>query len=331
MDRLANTQQLLCFVVLAESDSFNDAATRLGLTQSAVSQCLKQLETLFGTELVLRRTRPLKLTQAGAALKQAADPLINDLRRMNVSVREAAEKGVKQCRLGLITSLSEVFGSPLIVRLDNKIKKLNLRSGLTPVLIEAFQRREIDILVSNHPLPDVSGLERFKLLKDPILIATSTDLARKGFHDLHELNETLPLIKYGRESHIGIQCEVILRRLSILAQTRYETDETHTMLNFVQDGHSWAMLSALCLSQSRDHLRGISALPLDGNKHFRTIYLVAREGEFGSIPEFIATAIQRIFHEQIHPRLLASAPWLTANLFMPEASDIGVFSETYRP
>lgn len=319
MDRLIDTHQLQCFVILAESDSFSDAATRMGLTQSAVSQCLKQLEVLFGAELVLRRTRPLRLTHAGMALKQSADPLINDLRRLNVSVREAAEKGIKQCRLGLITSLSEVFGSPLIVKLEGKVKKLNLRSGLTPVLIDAFQRREIDVLISNEALPDVAGLERFKLLRDPMLVAIGTHLAPKGRHNLQHLNDTLPLIKYGRESHIGIYSEVILRRMSILAQTRYETDETHTMLNFVRDGHSWAILSALCLSQSRHHLQGISVLPLDDNKHFRTIYLIARQGEFGSIPGFIAQAIQAIFYDHIHPTIHAAAPWLKATLFEPDS------------
>lgn len=324
MDRLIDTHQLQCFVILAESESFNDAAGRMGLTQSAVSQCLKQLEALFGTELVLRRTRPLRLTYAGMALKQAADPLINDLRRLNVSVREAAEKGIKHCRLGLITSLSEVFGSPLIVKLEDRVKKLNLRSGLTPVLIDAFQRREIDVLISNDALPDVAGLERFKLLRDPMLVAIGTHIAPKGDYDLRQLNDRLPLIKYGRESHIGIFSEVILRRMSILAQTRYETDETHTMLNFVRDGHSWAILSALCLSQSRHHLSGISVLPLDNNKHSRTIYLIARQGEFGSIPAFIAHAIRAIFCNDVHPKLLAAAPWLKSSLFDPHMSGLGI-------
>lgn len=319
IDRLIDTHQLQCFVILAESESFSDAAGRMGLTQSAVSQCLKNLEALFGTELVLRRTRPLRLTHAGSALKRAADPLINDMKRLNVSVREAAEKGVRQCRLGLITSLSEVFGSPLIVKLEDRVKRLNLRSGLTTALVGAFQRREIDILISNEPLADMEGLERFTLLKDPMLVAIGSHLAPQANFNLQNLNDTLPMIKYGRESHIGIYSEVILRRMSILAQTRYETDDTHTMLNFVRDGHGWAILSALCLAQSRHHLEGIAVLPLDNSKFSRTIHLVARKGEFGSIPSYIAQVIQSIFYESIHPNVLAAAPWLVSTLFDPDA------------
>lgn len=322
IDRLIDTHQLQCFIILAESESFSDAAARMGLTQSAVSQCLKNLEALFGTELVLRRTRPLRLTHAGLALKRAADPVINDLKRLNVSVREAAEEGVRQCRLGLITSISEVFGSPLIVKLEDRVKKLNLRSGLTTALVGAFQRREIDVLISNDALADMEGLERFKLLSDPMLIAIGSHLAPKTSFDLQDLNDTLPMIKYGRESHIGIYSEVILRRMDILAQTRYETDDTHTMLNFVRDGHGWAILSALCLAQSRHHLDGISVLPLDNSKYFRTIYLIAREGEFGSIPGFIAQAIQTIFYESIHAKVLAAAPWLDATLFDPDGHSV---------
>ncbi|MDH4865422.1 LysR family transcriptional regulator [Alcaligenes nematophilus] len=319
IDRLIDTHQLQCFVILAESESFSDAAGRMGLTQSAVSQCLKSLEALFGTELVLRRTRPLRLTHAGSALKRAADPLINDMKRLNVSVREAAEKGVRQCRLGLITSLSEVFGSPLIVKLEDRVKRLNLRSGLTTALVGAFQRREIDILISNDPLADMEGLERFTLLKDPMLVAIGSHLAPQANFNLQNLSDSLPMIKYGRESHIGIYSEVILRRMSILAQTRYETDDTHTMLNFVRDGHGWAILSALCLAQSRHHLEGISVLPLDNSKFSRTLHLVARKGEFGSIPSYIAQVIQSIFYESIHPNVLAAAPWLVSTLFDPDA------------
>ena len=72
-DKLIDTGLLQLFVTIAESNSLNDAATRLGITQPAISQGLKQLEERLGTQLVVRRMRPVQLTVAGTVLRQNGD------------------------------------------------------------------------------------------------------------------------------------------------------------------------------------------------------------------------------------------------------------------
>ncbi len=57
---------------LAETGSITRAATRLHLTQSALSHQLAALEDYLGVALFVRQQRPLKLTEAGQALLQAA-------------------------------------------------------------------------------------------------------------------------------------------------------------------------------------------------------------------------------------------------------------------
>lgn len=58
---------LECLVPIVEEDGFERAAARLSITQSAVSQRLRTLESQVGTVLVVR-TRPLRLTSAGQLL-----------------------------------------------------------------------------------------------------------------------------------------------------------------------------------------------------------------------------------------------------------------------
>jgi DNA-binding transcriptional LysR family regulator len=222
-DRLIDTQLLNTFVTISESVSLTDAAKRLGVTQSAVSQSLKQLEEQMGTQLVARRTKPVRLTAAGLVLKQTADTVIGELRRVSANVRGAADKALVQCRLGLVTSCSEVFGSKLIAHLGPFSERLTLRSGLTPPLMQAFLDREIDILISNEPLADLEGLERFQLFKDPLLIAARTNQlqqppsrdAQSNRQILDRLAQSRPLIRYGRHTHIGAFTEAALRRLQV--------------------------------------------------------------------------------------------------------------------
>ncbi len=314
--QLIDTTALASFVAIAESDSLTEAAKRLAVTQSAVSQTLKQLETTLGTTLVVRRTRPLRLTAAGQVLKQHADTILGDLRRLSSQVRGAAHQGLTQCRLGLVTSCSEVFGSPLIAQMDSRIDQLTLRSGLTPTLLQSFLDREVDILVSNDALEDMEGLERYPLFRDPLLLvlpehyAFDSGLAPR--EALMQLALQQPLIRYGRNTHIGAMTEVALRRMGILTRVRYETDDTHTLVRFVKDGHSWGIISALCLAQVAPHIKGLRLLPLDASRHARLLYLVAREAELGNIPADIAAHIRQQTLGPVLEAVQNCAPWLDA-------------------
>ena len=58
-------QMLRMFVTTAEEGSMSNAAKRLGVTQSAISQSIRHLEEHFGVVLLTRDRRPLALTPAG--------------------------------------------------------------------------------------------------------------------------------------------------------------------------------------------------------------------------------------------------------------------------
>ncbi|MDF0750890.1 LysR family transcriptional regulator [Marinobacter sp. 71-i] len=320
---LLDTQLLSTFVTIAESQSLTDAANRLSVTQSAISQSLKQLEGMVGAELIVRRTRPVQLTATGQVLKRSADTILADLRRLNVQLRSAAEMNLVQCRLGLVTSCSEVFGSRLIARLSSRIERLALRSGMTPTLMQAFLDREIDILVSSEPMHDVEGLERVQLCRDPMLAAipttmlegVKTEVNHGGRGRLESLLQSEPLIRYGRNTHIGALSEVTMRRMRLQTNVRYETDDTHTLMSFVQDGHGWAILSGLCLAQVLYRTEGVRFIELDASRHARELYLLAREGEMGDIPSQVAESTRTLLRKDIVPDLAVHAPWLNEEHF----------------
>ncbi|SIS80720.1 LysR family transcriptional regulator [Neptunomonas antarctica] len=315
---LIDTHVLNSFVTIAEAGSMTEAAKRLGVTQPAVSQILKQLEAQVGTQLVVRRTSPVRLTVAGHVLKKNADAILGELRRLIATVREAADKGLVQCRLGFVTSCAEVFGSKLIAALGHQTERLTLRSGLTSGMAEAFLNREIDVLVSDETLAGVEGLERFAVFRDPMLLAVSSEHITDSDFSLQDLATRWPMIKYGRDASIGRFSEVVLRRMQIQANVRYETDDTHTLMSFVRDGHGWAILTATCLAQTLNASgggAGVKVMELGNSRHYRTIQLIARKGELGAIPGNIAALIQSILISDILPRLQAQAPWITEELF----------------
>jgi DNA-binding transcriptional LysR family regulator len=71
--------ELKAFVAVVERASFVRAANHLGLSASALSQTIRQLETRFSVRLLNRTTRSVAPTAAGARLYQRITPMMQEL------------------------------------------------------------------------------------------------------------------------------------------------------------------------------------------------------------------------------------------------------------
>jgi DNA-binding transcriptional LysR family regulator len=61
----ADLADLTAFVAIADARSFRAAASRLGVTPSALSHAMRQLEERLGMRLLHRTTRSVSVTDAG--------------------------------------------------------------------------------------------------------------------------------------------------------------------------------------------------------------------------------------------------------------------------
>ena len=80
--------ELKAFAAVVERASFARAAEHLGLSASALSQTIRQLETRLGVRLLNRTTRSVASTSAGARLYERIMPV---MREMDAAVAEAVE------------------------------------------------------------------------------------------------------------------------------------------------------------------------------------------------------------------------------------------------
>src|SRR6202047_16173 len=77
--RRSDLTDLNAFVVVADHLSFRAASTQLGVTASALSHSLRQLEERLGTQLLHRTTRSVSLTDAGLRLLEQLRPAIEQI------------------------------------------------------------------------------------------------------------------------------------------------------------------------------------------------------------------------------------------------------------
>ncbi len=106
-DRL---QELSVFVRAAESGSFSKAARELGLSQPSVSRIIGELETRLGVKLLLRTTRRITVTDAGALFLTRAREVLAD-----IEDAEDAARGVDSLRGTLRITMPIVYGTRHII------------------------------------------------------------------------------------------------------------------------------------------------------------------------------------------------------------------------
>jgi DNA-binding transcriptional LysR family regulator len=106
-DRL---QQLAVFVRAAESGSFSRAARELGLSQPSVSRIVGELEERLGTTLLLRTTRRITLTHAGALFLERARELLAGLEDA-----EDAARGRDSLRGLIRLALPVIYGTREVI------------------------------------------------------------------------------------------------------------------------------------------------------------------------------------------------------------------------
>lgn len=106
-DRL---QELAVFVRAAESGSFSRAARELGLSQPSVSRIIGELEARLGVKLLLRTTRRITATDAGALFLDRAREILTE-----VEDAEDAARGLDSLRGIIRLAIPVLYGTREII------------------------------------------------------------------------------------------------------------------------------------------------------------------------------------------------------------------------
>lgn len=321
--KFLDMQTLQIFVTTAEERNMSNTARRLGLTQSAVSQSIRQLEDQFGVVLFNRERRPLTLTPAGLALRNRGVTLLEDMSRLKAHVIDAS-KGIKpDVRVGLVDSFAGTCGPEFIKAMLNQSTTLSIRTGLAPYHSEALVGRDLDIVVSTDPLSDLDGIERRRLLSEQFVVITPkhhSDAVRTP-DDLRELGEALPIVRFNRQSHVGAQIERFLRRIDVRISRRLEVDTADTLASMVAGDIGWAITTPMCLLQAGEYARKVKLHFLSTSNTGRSLYLLARRDEYSHFFD----EVYAIAHAIVSTSLLQRLAEIHAEL--PKLIDIEMETE----
>lgn len=141
---------LRTFLAVVQTRNFTQAARRLGLRQSTVSQQIRRLEATTGRQLFSRDTHTVALTPDGEALVPLADSILAAHARADSYFAGAQVRG--RVRFGasedfVLSRLPEILRN---FRASHPLVDLELTVGLSAILYDALDRRELDLVFAKR-------------------------------------------------------------------------------------------------------------------------------------------------------------------------------------
>tara|TARA_E500000318_G_scaffold109098_1_gene121340 strand:+ start:7899 stop:8822 length:924 start_codon:yes stop_codon:yes gene_type:complete len=142
--RLPPFRSLLAFRAAATHDRLADAAVALGVTESAVSHQIRQLETLLQVQLFDRTSRRLVLTETGIRYLARIDPAIRELEAATEAVLPSDGRAI--VRLTLPTSMAATWLLPRLGAFEAENPDLDIQLVPTTRVID-LERDQVDIAI----------------------------------------------------------------------------------------------------------------------------------------------------------------------------------------
>jgi DNA-binding transcriptional LysR family regulator len=137
-----NLNGLLAFVAIGQERSFTKAAAKLGVSQSALSHTLRELEARLGVRLLTRTTRSVSPTEAGERLLHTVAPRFEEIEGELEALSELREKPAGTIRITAIDYVADTILWPKLVKLlrqypDIKVEII-IDYGLTDIVAQRY-------------------------------------------------------------------------------------------------------------------------------------------------------------------------------------------------
>lgn len=255
-------RHLKYFIRLAELSNFSDAAKSLNISQSTLSQQIKQLEDELDASLFVRDNRKVTLTDVGQVLlPQArktlsqADTSIEYIRKVKGVVSGVLNIGTTYTFAPILNDAvrSFMFQHPGV--------KINILCHPVEELMNLLNDRKVDLVFSYRPRESYGDIESYTLFFNQLsaVMSITHPLANRNSLTLGELdkcNLALPAVGMQARSVFDDMNEHGTNKFNI----QLEVNDISMLLRLVASSHLVTVLSHATVNRGE----GLVAIPLEG-------------------------------------------------------------------
>ncbi len=226
-------KQIQCFITVAETQSFTETATKLFISQPAVSRQIANMEFELGVTLFSRKNRLIVLTPAGQIMFNAFQEMLDIYNKSHIQAVRASEQE-DILRLG-IAHFIPLAPLPSAVRnfINNSQKNVFVEYATFPEIINSLNNGNYDAVITiDKTVRNNPAIEYKSLIKTSVTFVYSSKLIEGkeslGLSALNGLDFFIPeesFIPEGKESVIST-CE----KLGITPGNINYVHDTNTMV-----------------------------------------------------------------------------------------------------
>jgi len=145
-----DTKQVQCFLAIAECKNFTEAASRLFISQPAVSRHIFNLETELGVTLFRRDKRSVDLTPAGTVIQQGLLRLSDDFGIVLKEAKRVQQDSISTLHVGIAHYISYHSLPPVVYQFlrNTESKTVNIESFEYSSLGDGLSKGKYDIIIT---------------------------------------------------------------------------------------------------------------------------------------------------------------------------------------
>ncbi|WP_316811263.1 LysR substrate-binding domain-containing protein [Pedobacter heparinus] len=273
-------RQLNYFIKAAEMLHFTDAAAACFVTQSTLSQQIKQLEEELGMLLFDRVGKQVRLTEAGNVFLQHARQIVLDVKKSRQAILELNNLVTGDLKIGVTYAFSSML-LPALAPFSAKYPGIRIvvEYGTAGELEHKLKQAELDVILAFHDQTDNDNvsLEMEHLFSSRISMVVSArhPLARLKKISLNELAKVELILPSKGFSSRDLLNE-LFRKRKLSPLIKIEMNDVHSLLSMVDDGN-WA---TIINEKAIITWENLVAIPISGKEYYKQAFILWQKGVY---------------------------------------------------
>lgn len=233
--------QLNCFISVAQTLNFSEAARRNYVSQSTVSRYVSDLEKEFGVQLFTRSHRDVIITNEGKTLLPYAMEIVDTLKKAKTIIKQMHDGGQGKITIGCdITSVS--FPSKCIADFNNKYPSItvDVRQIDEVDRSQAITGNDFDFcFMPRDMVPESSNIESITTHCESLCVVTAKNSKFKGRKSINIkdlANEKILLMSETVSPIVYMEIMDLFRTFHISPNTETTFDDLVSMYVSVSSG-----------------------------------------------------------------------------------------------
>ena len=247
-------RQLRYFVKVAELRSFSEASKALFISQSTLSQQIKQFEEELGVELLVRDSRHVSMSDYGEQYLPYAKQVLKD-----VDTSTERMNDVRQLKIGTLNVGATYTFCPLLAdTVRDYMKKypgikLKIYCRSMENLMEMLEHGQLDVALPYKPLQSYDDIDSHILFNSNLCVIAGKDnpVAKKERIRLAEL-ENLPLVLPAKGLQARNAFDSLLYGQNFKFDVRLEINDLSMLLDMVSRTNLVTLLSGATIHSNKN-------------------------------------------------------------------------------